>query len=423
MHDLVVGDDDAHRGDDPLAGSDQRLVGGTAGAEATAELRHDLIHHALGHDPVSGELAARDREQPIGLLDHLVAARDLRGLLALLVDERPHAGPGAGHVGMAHAGMGQDPVGRFEQVVDVLPGDRRALDRFGIVGIGGADPDDRVVRHDEHRTTVDRAHDEDVVDRHARARHDQVDAFGQVHPRPHLAPEATDRVHPGPGGVHDGTAGDREAAAVGLVADLDPHAPAGDRLDPHGRSVAREVRAVALRRLERLEGESGVVGHVLGEDGRSLQLVRLDARDTPHGLVPVPDLVVLVVVELHELLVGPEAGAQLEQARARPAVDRHDHVGADREVRHQAAQGGAFDRSLAHESDLALLEVAHAAVDQFRGAARRARGEVAALDEPGPQAAHRGVAHDARAGDAAAHDEQVEAVALHRLEVGSPGLV
>ena len=55
-------------------------------------------------------------------------------------------------------------------------------------------------------------------------------------------------------------------------------------------------------------------------------------------------------------------------------------------------------------------------MDELRGAARRAGGEVRLLDQRDAVAARRGVERHARAGDPAAHDDEVEAVPLHRGE-------
>ena len=78
------------------------------------------------------------------------------------------------------------------------------------------------------------------------------------------------------------------------------------------------------------------------------------------------------------------------------------------EVRGDLAQAGALAGGLAHQRDVALLQVAHAAVDQLRAPARRAGGEVDRLEERHRQAAQCGVARDAGARDAAADDDEIE---------------
>jgi hypothetical protein len=86
-----------------------------------------------------------------------------------------------------------------------------------------------------------------------------------------------------------------------------------------------------------------------------------------------------------------------------------------------AQQPAAFAHRLARQRDLALAQVAQAAVDQLRRARRRSPGEVARLDQHHGNAAPRRLEGDAGAGDAAADDEQVgrdviaaAALAAHR---------
>src|SRR5439155_2308028 len=98
--------------------------------------------------------------------------------------------------------------------------------------------------------------------------------------------------------------------------------------------------------------------------------------------------------------------AELRVPRA--AVGRHQHADGERQVGRQAAQHAPLHRRLAHQADVALLEVAHAAVDQLRAAARGARGPVEALDERDPEPAQRRIARHAGARDAAADDEEIE---------------
>ena len=110
----------------------------------------------------------------------------------------------------------------------------------------------------------------------------------------------------------------------------------------------------------------------------------------------------------------PRARAILAFTSAVAGEDR-DH---ERQHPHQvggvAAQPLALGQRLVDEGDLALLEVAEAAVDQLGALRRRARGEVAAFDERGAQAPAGGVEGHAGAGDAAAHDQHVEVSSARR---------
>ena len=86
------------------------------------------------------------------------------------------------------------------------------------------------------------------------------------------------------------------------------------------------------------------------------------------------------------------------------------------EVRRGAEQRAPLAARLEHEAEVAVLEVAHAAVDEPRRAARGAAREVVALDERDAEAAERGVARDAGAGDPAADDEEVDVIAGEPVE-------
>ena len=73
-----------------------------------------------------------------------------------------------------------------------------------------------------------------------------------------------------------------------------------------------------------------------------------------------------------------------------------------------AAQALALAQRLVDEADVAVLQVAQAAVHELGRLRRRAAGEVVALDQRGAQPAAGGVEGDAGAGDAAADDQHVE---------------
>jgi hypothetical protein len=73
-----------------------------------------------------------------------------------------------------------------------------------------------------------------------------------------------------------------------------------------------------------------------------------------------------------------------------------------------------FSQGLGDESEVEHLEVAQAAVDELAGAAGRAGGEVAGLDQSDGQAARGGVERGARADHPAADDQHVELAGGHR---------
>ena len=86
-----------------------------------------------------------------------------------------------------------------------------------------------------------------------------------------------------------------------------------------------------------------------------------------------------------------------------------------------AAQDPALRRGLPHEADVALLEIAHAAVDQFGATTARAGREIHRVDEEDLEARERGVAGDAGPGDPAPDDEQVDWPSAEVTERGGAG--
>ena len=105
-----------------------------------------------------------------------------------------------------------------------------------------------------------------------------------------------------------------------------------------------------------------------------------------------------------------------------PSFDEHrdeerQHL---HQVRGVVAEALALGEGLVDEADVALLEVAQAAVDELRGLRRGAGGEVVALDERGAQAAGGGVERAADAGDAAADDQDVEVGVAEASECVGP---
>ena len=105
-------------------------------------------------------------------------------------------------------------------------------------------------------------------------------------------------------------------------------------------------------------------------------------------------------------------------ARSQPAaVQRPQERHRLDEVRRGAReQQLALAQRLAHEPDVAHLEVAQPAVDELARGARGAGREVARLDEPDAQPARGGVERRARAGDPAADDERSSSPEAERLE-------
>src|SRR5438128_12619386 len=108
----------------------------------------------------------------------------------------------------------------------------------------------------------------------------------------------------------------------------------------------------------------------------------------------------------HEI-VCPETGREFDSPDRTAFVHREDELLRPHEVRSEPPQPLALATGLEDQADIALLEVTEPSVDQLRGSARGAGGEVCVLDERRPEAAHRAVARDTRPVDAGGDDAGV----------------
>ena len=231
-------------------------------------------------------------------------------------------------------------------------------------------------------------------------------------------------------GVHD------ELVAAERVADLHARRPAGvvayelADVQPVGAD-----RAEALGLAEDGQHEPHVVGLAVVEQVAGRGLAGGQRRDELEHLLAGDHAVALrapggeVVAELGRGGVAPAARARA-RAGAAAALDRHDvvEVQADADLAFwpRAVEGGdderqrmddvrrerdhqlALEQRLADEPEVEVLQVAQAAVDELGGAARRAGGEVRALDEGHAVATRGGVQRHAGARDPAADDDDVE---------------
>ena len=149
--------------------------------------------------------------KPAGADHDLVLARQLGRLLALLLQQRTQAGPGADDVfGHERWIDVERTVGRVEQVVDVVRRDVRIVFRLRIVGVGGAEVGHRAARNGEHAALVARVHHHDARQPDALGADAEVDALGEAQAR--LVARLAEQAHgvdPRAGGVDDDAAARR----------------------------------------------------------------------------------------------------------------------------------------------------------------------------------------------------------------------
>ena len=120
-----------------------------------------------------------------------------------------------------------------------------------------------------------------------------------------------------------------------------------------------------------------------------------------------------VWAETRSSVAGAEGRARVRPAWKRETLDISGTsigIGAGEVRGGDLHQDAALDGALVGDADLAVGEVAQAAVDQLGGPARRAEGEVVGVDGERGQSAGGGVEGDAGAGDAEADDEHVDVV-------------
>lgn len=78
-----------------------------------------------------------------------------------------------------------------------------------------------------------------------------------------------------------------------------------------------------------------------------------------------------------------------------------------RQMRRQAQNGGPFAQSLAHQTQAALRQIAHTAMQQFGGPRRRSRGKVTRFHQRHAAAFERSLQRHAQARGATADDQEV----------------
>ena len=189
-----------------------------------------------------------------------------------------------------------------------------------------------------------------------------------------------------------------------------PSAPVGEADD--GGVVGHDRAVLEGGGAGHGERQAGVVGPGVEVEEPRHQMVgvqrgevgeRLVLGDLPVAFADAPAAGEVV----HPQRGGIRAGHRLGDDAVAAEEGDEERQRAD-QVRRVVEQALALGQVLVDEAELALLEVADAAVDHLRGLRGRPRGEVALLDQGGPQAAAGGVEGHPGAGDAAADDQHVE---------------
>ena len=117
-------------------------------------------------------------------------------------------------------------------------------------------------------------------------------------------------------------------------------------------------------------------------------------------------------IESSEQRVHPQSQLELPGPAPRVAVHRNEKRLELDQFRGNSQVNGAFAQALAHQRELAGLEVAQSAVNQFAGSAGRAAGETEPLDEQGAVAGGGGSLQYSGSVNAAADDDYIVLLSL-----------
>ncbi len=341
--------------------------------------------------------------------------------------QRSESRPHTGDVGVADRSIEVGTVGRrvqrlvqgLEDVVDVVGGGLRVVHRAVEIGVGraGIHVSKRAVlggapRHEEEAPLVasDRDDDGDVV-AHQRPRQRDVDALGRSDrvgiatfvERPHV-------VGPHAGRVDDRPRRDVEPLPIGF--DDGPGHTAVDVAQLHQATPVGEDRPAGRCGPSDGERESCIVSGRVVVDETTAQLVEVGRRKMSGRLFGGHSSVQLADPPAAGQVVHPQRGAERLGDLARDhAVLGHDrqqegeHLDHVRSVAHQSP---TLVQRFVHEADVAVLQIAEAAVDELRALRRCAAGEVVALDQRRPQPTVRCIEGHSDARDPAADHQHVE---------------
>src|SRR5205823_4961902 len=185
--------------------------------------------------------------------------------------------------------------------------------------------------------------------------------------------------------------------------------------NPRHARVGFHERAVRGRVERVLDDEPLGIARLRVEVARAAdEPVRVQARELREQRVARERRVTRERAVRRQPVVEREPERDLPALAPRALVDGNAELERRDEVRREAQQPLALLERLAHEPDLEVLEVAEPAVNEPRGRAARATGEIVALDEEHREPRERGLARDRGAVDAPADHDHVERSARGR---------
>ena len=185
--------------------------------------------------------------------------------------------------------------------------------------------------------------------------------------------------------------------------------------------AVRAHGAEALGLGQHREHEAAVVGLAVVEQVARCRRAAGQRRQPLDDLVAA-DHAVALGLPVAILAPAPAAGHRVVEVEAhahhaigpRAVEGGHDEGQRTDQMRREADHELALEQRLAHEAQVEVLQVAQAAVDELARAAGGPGGVVGLLDERDRVAARGRVEGDPGPGDAAPHDDHVEALGAQR---------
>ncbi len=188
-------------------------------------------------------------------------------------------------------------------------------------------------------------------------------------------------VCPGAGGVDHHSTANGASATVQAVAEADACHPLLVPLEVGDLGVADDGSAVLGRRADRDEGQASVVHQTVEVAEAASQPVPAQGWLDSQQLVGGEHLVTANTAGAGQQVVGNQAHLQSQAAVGVALVDRQDVGEGVNQVRGDLQQHLPLLQGFPHQTNLARLEVAQAAVDHLGRLAAGACGEVPLLQE------------------------------------------
>jgi hypothetical protein len=418
----------AARGDDGLrvvACGAQQIGRFRAAPGAFADHLLRGVDGLFGHMARRGELAANDRHQAVAGHVDFVIALDFQRLAARGRHQRPASRDAADHVLGLQVGLQRRPCA-VQQEIEFLPRAHDVVEIAVVVFVSGAEVRHIAPARDGGAAAAARHRDRDrAVVADLEPRDGNVHALG----RPDVQRLLFVLAAPGPvaqpyAGGHDHRAGAHaDLAAVGM----------DDRAVHLAMRVARDVRdarvigdsgAVKCGGARDVQRQPRIVHACVEIEKAALQMFLVEGGAVRQHFGLGQLLVQDAFAPAAGQVVGPEQAFEgFGQTLVEHAVALQ-HRKQEGQTLHQmprvAAQALAFQQGMAYQAQVALFDIAQAAMHHLRRLGRRARCEVALFDQRHAIAAQAGVQCGVGAGHAAAHDQDVERVGAQAVELFAP---